>query len=49
MRNLDEWERAVVPLSLPGYSVAGIVERTGQPQRTVERILERLRERVERL
>lgn len=39
-------DRAVVNLRLHGYEVAEIVEQTGRPRRTVERVLQHFRDTV---
>ena len=46
--DLSEQERPVIELSLQGYSTAEISERLGQPERTVRRVRERIRKRLER-
>jgi len=46
--DLSEQERPVIELSLQGYSTAEISERLGQPERTVRRVRERVRHRLER-
>ncbi len=49
MGGLDEREREVVSLHLQGCTVAEVCEQTGRPQRTVYRILDRVRDRLRRL
>jgi len=46
---LDEDERLVVELSLQGFSTQEISQRLSQPERTVRRLRERVRHRLERL
>ena len=46
MGGLDERERDVVSLHLQGYAGVEIVEQTGRSQRTVSRILERVRQQL---
>ena len=48
-RGLEGRDRAIVGLSLQGYSVREIGARLGRPQRTVFRILERAKQRMLRL
>jgi RNA polymerase sigma-70 factor (ECF subfamily) len=48
-RLLDEAERPVLELSLQGYSSAEIAERLGRAQRSVRRLREQIRKRLERL
>ncbi len=48
-RALDEDERPILELSLQGYSVAEISERLGRAQRSVRRLRERTRKRLERM
>jgi RNA polymerase sigma-70 factor (ECF subfamily) len=45
---LDEDERQIVELSLQGHTTQEISERLGQPERTVRRMRERVRNRLER-
>ncbi len=47
-RGLEERDRAIVSLSLQGYSVREIGARVGRPQRTVFRVLERVKQRMRR-
>jgi RNA polymerase sigma-70 factor (ECF subfamily) len=49
LAGLDEDERPVVELSLQGYTTQEISERLDRPERTVRRLRERVRERLERL
>lgn len=48
-RSLEERDRAIVSLSLQGYSAREISARLSRPQRTVFRVLERVKKRVRRL
>jgi RNA polymerase sigma-70 factor (ECF subfamily) len=45
---LDEGERPILELSLQGYTTQEISERIGSPERTVRRLRERIRKRLER-
>lgn len=45
----DEGERAVLELSLQGYSTMEISERLGRAERSVRRIRERIGDRIERM
>lgn len=45
----DEDERAIAELSLQGFSAAEIVEQTGRAERSVRRLRERMRKRLERM
>lgn len=45
---LDDDQRPIVELSLQGYTTQEISERLGQPERTVRRLRERVRKRLER-
>jgi RNA polymerase sigma-70 factor, ECF subfamily len=47
-RAVDAHERPVLELSLQGYSVPEICERLGRAERSVRRLRERLRHRLER-
>ncbi len=49
LRGLDERERAVVELSLQGYKAPEIGPRVGVAERSVYRVLERVKGRLERL
>jgi RNA polymerase sigma-70 factor (ECF subfamily) len=49
LRELSPDERPVVELSLQGYTTREISERLGRAERSVRRLRERLRQRVERL
>ena len=49
MRGLNQAGRQIVCLSLQGHSVVQISEQSGRTERTVERVLARLRERLERM
>src|SRR5262245_35971583 len=46
--SLDEDERPIVESSLQGYSTQEISEKRGQPERSVRRLRERVRKRLER-
>ncbi len=48
-RSLDEDERPILELSLQGYSTAEISERLGRAERSVRRLRERTRKRLERM
>jgi RNA polymerase sigma-70 factor (ECF subfamily) len=48
LAGLDEDERQIVELSLQGHTTQEISERLGQPERTVRRMRERVRNRLER-
>ena len=48
LADLDDDERPVVELSLQGYSTTEISDRLGQPERSVRRLRERVRKRLER-
>ncbi len=50
MRGLEnERERQILTLSLQGYSAAEVSGRVGRAERTVRRVLERVRERLKRM
>jgi RNA polymerase sigma-70 factor (ECF subfamily) len=49
LRELGEREREVVTLSLQGYSATEISEHVGRTERTVHRVLKRVRERLEKM
>jgi RNA polymerase sigma-70 factor (ECF subfamily) len=49
MSSLDQRGREVLTLRLQGYSVAEIGDRIGRTQRTVQRTLEQIKARLERL
>jgi RNA polymerase sigma-70 factor (ECF subfamily) len=49
MRDLDGDERPVLELSLQGYSAAEISERLGRAERSVRRLRERIRKRLEQM
>jgi len=49
MQGLDESERPILMLNLQGYSVAEISAQVGRTERTVQRVLRRIRQRLERL
>jgi RNA polymerase sigma-70 factor (ECF subfamily) len=48
LAGLDEDERPVLEMSLQGYTTQEISEGLGQPERTVRRLRERIRKRLER-
>ena len=48
-RDVSAHERPVLELSLQGYTVPEICERLGRAERTVRRLRERVRKRLERL
>ena len=48
MRGLEGYQRQILELSLQGHSVAEISARVGYTQRTVQRILQRVRSDLER-
>jgi RNA polymerase sigma factor (sigma-70 family) len=48
LAGLDGDERPIVELSLQGYTTQEISERLGHPERTVRRLRERVRRRLER-
>jgi RNA polymerase sigma factor (sigma-70 family) len=48
MRGLEGYQRQILELSLQGHSVAEISTRVGYTQRTVQRILQRVRSDLER-
>ena len=49
LRELDDDQRPVLEMSLQGYSTQEISERLGLPKRSVRRLRERLRKRLQRL
>jgi RNA polymerase sigma-70 factor, ECF subfamily len=49
MRDLDADERPIVELSLQGYSTQEISTRLGRAERSVRRLRERIRQRLERM
>jgi len=48
LAGLDEDERPILELSLQGFTTQEISDRLGQPERTVRRLRERIRKRLER-
>jgi RNA polymerase sigma-70 factor, ECF subfamily len=48
LTGLDEDERPILELSLQGYTTQEISAQLGQPERTVRRLRERVRKRLER-
>jgi RNA polymerase sigma-70 factor (ECF subfamily) len=49
LRGLDNDERAIVELSLQGYSTQEISEQLGRAERSIRRLRERVRKQLERL
>ena len=49
MRDLDEREREILSLSLQGYTVQEISPRVHRSERTVQRLLERMRHELHRM
>jgi RNA polymerase sigma-70 factor (ECF subfamily) len=49
LHGLDDSEQPVLLLSLQGYTVAEISAQVGRTERTVQRVLQRLRKRLERM
>jgi RNA polymerase sigma-70 factor (ECF subfamily) len=49
MRDLDERERRIVELRLQEYTLQEISDRVGRTERTVQRVLQRVRKRLERM
>lgn len=49
LRHLEERDRAIVALTLQGYPAAEVAHQLGRPERTVFRILERVKKRLRRL
>jgi RNA polymerase sigma-70 factor (ECF subfamily) len=49
LRDLPERDRAVVVLGLQGYNAAEISTQLGRPERSVYRVLQRVRSRLERM
>jgi RNA polymerase sigma-70 factor, ECF subfamily len=49
MRDLDDDERPILELSLRGYSTTEIGEELGRAERSVRRLRERIRKRLERM
>ena len=49
LRSLDERDRRIVELSLQGYSVVEVAVDVGCAERTVQRLLARIKQRLERL
>jgi RNA polymerase sigma-70 factor (ECF subfamily) len=48
LAGLDEYERPIVEMSLQGYTTQEISRHLGHPERTVRRLRERVRHRLER-
>jgi RNA polymerase sigma-70 factor (ECF subfamily) len=49
LRELEGYHRDIVQLSLQGCSIAQIAAETGVTERSVQRVLKRVRERIEKL
>ena len=49
MRGLNERERAMLGLGLQGYTVQEISSEVGRSERTVQRLLKRVRRELERM
>ena len=49
MRDLTERERSILSLSLQGYTSCEISEQVGRTERTVQRVLQRVRRRLEQM
>jgi RNA polymerase sigma-70 factor (ECF subfamily) len=49
MRDLTERERSILALSLQGYTTAEISDQVGRTERTVQRVLQRVRRRLEQM
>jgi RNA polymerase sigma-70 factor (ECF subfamily) len=49
LRDMDEDDRPIIELSLQGYAVSEISEQTGRAQRSVRRLRERARKRLQRM
>jgi len=49
MRGLEERERDILALSLQGYDTAEISAQVGRTERTVQRVLKRVREELEQM
>jgi RNA polymerase sigma-70 factor (ECF subfamily) len=49
LRGLEDAERPILELSLQGYTTQEISERLGRPERTVRRLREGIRKRLERM
>ena len=49
LRRLEDAERPILELSLQGYTTQEISERLGRPERTVRRLREGIRKRLERM
>jgi RNA polymerase sigma-70 factor (ECF subfamily) len=48
MRGLDPYQRDIVQLALQGFDTAAISQEVGYTQRTVQRVLERIRHKLEK-
>jgi RNA polymerase sigma-70 factor (ECF subfamily) len=49
LRDLDQDERPIVELSLQGYSTQEISTQLGRAERSVRRLRERVRQRLEQM
>jgi RNA polymerase sigma-70 factor (ECF subfamily) len=49
LHHLEERDRAIVSLTLQGYPVPDVAHQLGRPERTVFRVLERVKKRLRRL
>jgi RNA polymerase sigma-70 factor (ECF subfamily) len=49
MRELTERERSILALSLQGYTTAEVSDQVGRTERTVQRVLQRVRRRLEQM
>jgi RNA polymerase sigma-70 factor (ECF subfamily) len=49
LRELEGYHRDIVQLSLQGYTSAEVAAETGVSERSVQRVLKRVRERIEKL
>jgi len=49
LRHLEERDRAIVALTLQGHPAAEVARQLGRPERTVFRVLERVKKRLRRL
>ena len=49
LRDVSDHERPILELSLQGYTASEISDRLGRAERSVRRLREHIRERLERL
>jgi DNA-binding CsgD family transcriptional regulator len=49
LRGLDSVDRAVIAMSLQGYTTQEISRQLGRTERTVQRLRQRVKQRLERL